>query len=95
MFVCDVGDIVYIQNVFTNATGGTVDPSEVILYLHPPTGAVGTYTYSGGQVVKQSQGTYYYNGTITQPGYHNVRWIGTGAAVAASQDQFFAHQINT
>lgn len=96
MFACDVGDVVRIQNVFTNSTGGTVDPTEVILYLAPPNGAaVGTYTYSGNAVQKQSQGTYYYNGTITASGYFNVRWVGTGAAVAAAQDRFFSREINT
>lgn len=95
MFACDVGDVAYIQNVFTNSTGGTVDPSEVILYLSPPSGSVGTYTYSAGSITRQSQGTYYYNGTVTTAGYWNVRWVGTGAAVAASQDRFFARGTNT
>lgn len=96
MFACDVGDVVRIQNVFTNASGGTVDPSEVILYLGTPNGAaVGTYTYSGGAVQKQSQGSYYYNGTVDASGYWNVRWVGTGAVVAAAQDRFFAREINT
>lgn len=97
MFACDVGDVVRIQNVFTNSTGGTVDPSEIILYLALPTGTVGTYAYTGGAgaVQKQSQGSYYYNGTITASGYHNVRWLGTGAAVAAAQDRFFAREVNT
>lgn len=95
MFACDVGDIVYIQNVFTNSTGGTVDPSEVILYLADPSGSVGTYKYSAAEVSRQSQGSYYYNGTITQAGYWSVRWRGTGAAVAAEQSRFFAREVNT
>lgn len=95
MFACDVGDVVRIQNVFTNASGGTVDPSEVILYLQSPAGAVGTYKYSMAELSRQSQGTYYYNGTVALAGYHNIRWQGTGAAVAAAQDRFFAREINT
>lgn len=95
MFTCDVGDVVYIQNVFTNASGGTVDPSEVILYLAPPTGAVGTYKYSLAEVSRQSQGSYSYNGTATQPGYWNVRWVGTGAATAAQQSRYFVKGVNT
>lgn len=95
MFACDVGDVVRIQNVFTNASGGTVDPTEVILYLAPPSGAVGTYKYSAAEVARQSQGSFYYNGTVTASGYYNVRWVGTGAAVAASQDRFFAREVNT
>ncbi len=95
MFACDIGDVVYIQNVFTNATGGTVDPTEIILYLAPPSGAVGTYKYSAAEVVKASQGSYYYNGTVTASGYWNVRWVGTGAANAAEQSRFFARGSNT
>lgn len=95
MFACDVGDVVYHQIVFTNASGGTVDPTEVILYLAPPSGAVGMYKYSLAEVTRQSQGTFYYNGTVTVSGYHNVRWVGTGAAVAAEQSTFFARGTNT
>lgn len=91
MFVCDVGDVVRLQNVFTDAaTGGTVDPSEVLLYLRRPDATVGTYSYSAGDVARLAQGSYSYNGTITQTGYHTVYWRGTGAAVAAAQDRFFA-----
>lgn len=95
MFACDVGDVVRIQNVFTNATGGTIDPTEVILYWQLPSGSVGTYLYSTAQVTRQSQGSYYYNGTVAASGYHNIRWNGTGAAVAAAQDRFFAREVNT
>lgn len=95
MFACDVGDVVRIQNVFTNATGGTVDPTEVILYLATPAGSVGTYLYSTAQVARQSQGSFYYNGTVETSGYYQVRWVGTGAAVAAAQDRFFARELNT
>lgn len=95
MFACDVGDVVRIQNVFTNASGGTVDPTEVILYLQSPSGSVGTYEYSLAEVSRQSQGSFYYNGTVDAAGYWNVRWVGTGAAVAAAQDRFFARTVNT
>lgn len=89
MFVCDVGDVVVHQMVFTNSSGGTVDPTEVLLYWSLPSGSIGTLTYSGGQVTRQSQGSYIYNGTITQSGYHNTRWVGTGAAIAAEQSRYF------
>lgn len=95
MFACDVGDVIRIQNVFTNASGGTVDPTEVILYLGTPGSSVGTYKYSAAEVVRESQGTYYVNGTVGTTGYYQVRWVGTGAAVAAAQDRFFARETNT
>lgn len=90
MFTCDVGDIPQIKNVFTDAsTGATVDPTEVFFYLRRPDGIVGTYTYTSGSVVRLSQGTYYYNGTATMPGYWDARWQGSGAAVAAEQARYF------
>lgn len=95
-FTCDVGDVARIKTVFVDAdTGATVDPTTVVLYLQPPTGAVGTYTYAGGDVTRQSQGTYYYNGTVTQPGWWEARYVATGAAVAAEQSRFFCRGTNT
>lgn len=94
MFCCDVGDVPTSWFYVTNSGGTFVDPSEVILYLQTPAGVVGTYTHSGGAVQKQAVGTYYYNGTATLAGYWNVRWVGTGAAVAAQQDRYFVRETN-
>jgi hypothetical protein len=90
----DIGDVVRIQTVVTNAGGTLIDPSETILYLHAPSGAVGTYTYSSGSVIQQSTGTYYYNGTVSASGYWNVRWVGTGAADFGDQSRYFVRQTN-
>ncbi len=95
MFACDIGDVPQTKMIFTDTTGAVVDPSEVTLYLAPPSGAVGTYTYSSGSVSRQAAGTYYYNGTATLAGYWRVRWVGTGAAVAAQQDRYFVRGVNT
>lgn len=95
MFACDVGDVVTSQMIFANSAGAAVDPSSVTLYLKDPSGAVGTYTYASGSVARTAQGTYTYNGTVTQAGYYNVRWVGTGAANAAEQTRYFARSVNT
>jgi hypothetical protein len=95
MFTCDIGDVPRIKVVFTDDAGAVVDPTTIVLYLKPPTGAVGTYTYAAGDVTRQAAGTYYYQGTVTQAGYYNTRWIGAGAAVAAEQSRFFARGSNT
>lgn len=91
----DIGDVVLIQTVVTTSAGVLVNPSEVLLYLAPPGGAVGTYTLSAGQVSNPSVGTFRYNGTVTSAGYHNVRWVGTGAADFADQSRYFARTRNT
>ena len=93
-FTCDVGDVPQIQVIFTNSVGTVVDPTTITLYLAAPTGTIGTYTYPA-DVVKQSTGTYTYNGTATSAGYWNVRWVGAGAAVAAQQSRYFARELNT
>ena len=93
--VFDIGDVVRIQTVITDSGGPLVDPSEVLLYLAPPSGSVGTYTYSSGSVIRQSLGTFYYNGTVATSGYHNVRWVGTGAADFGDQSRYFVRTRNT
>lgn len=94
MFTCDVGDVPAIKTVFTDANGTVIDPTTITLYLKPPTGAVGTYTYASGSVSKLSAGTYSYNGTATAAGYWSVRWVGDGAAVAAEQSIYFVRSVN-
>lgn len=91
----DIGDVAYIQTVVTNSGGTVVDPSEVLLYLAQPSGAVGTYALSAGQIAHPSVGTFSYNGTVTESGYWNVRWVGTGAADFGDQSRYFARQRNT
>lgn len=93
--IFDIGDVARIQTVITTSAGVLIDPSEVLLYLAQPSGTVGTYTYSAGAVQRQSAGTFYYNGTVTQAGYHNVRWVGTGAADFGDQSRFFVRTRNT
>lgn len=95
MFACDIGDVATSWFYITNRGGTFVDPSEVLLYLAMPSGSVGTYTYSGGAVQHQATGTFYYNGTATESGYWNARWVGTGAADAAQQSRYFVREINT
>ena len=90
----DIGDVVRIQTVITDSAGTLTDPSEVLLYLHMPSGSVGTYTYSAGSVQRQAAGSYYYNGTATSSGYWNVRWVGTGAADFGDQSRYFVRQTN-
>ena len=94
-FSCDVGDIPYIACTFTNAAGAVIDPTTITLYLEQPNGTVGTYTYASGSVAKLSTGTYTFNGTATEAGYWNCRWVGDGAAVAAQQGRYFVRGVNT
>lgn len=94
-FSCDVGDIPYIVCTFTNSVGTVIDPTTITLYLEQPSGSVGTHTYASGSIIRAASGTYTYNGTATEAGYWNVRWVGNGAAVAAQQGRYFVREVNT
>jgi PKD repeat protein len=94
-FSCDVGDVAYIVCTFTNAGGTLVAPTTITLYLQQPSGSVGTYTAASGSVASPATGTYTFNGTATEAGYWDVRWVGDGAAVAAQQGRYFVRSINT
>ena len=94
-FSCDVGDVPYIVCTFTDSAGTVIDPTTITLYLEKPSGSVGTYDYASGSVAKLSTGTYTFNGTATEAGNWNVRWVGDGAAIAAQQGRYFVREVNT
>lgn len=94
-FTCDVGDIPYIVCTFTDNVGTVIDPTTVVLYLQNPSGSVGTYTYASGAVIRPAAGTYTFNGTATEAGFWDVRWVGDGAAIAAQQGRYFVREVNT
>jgi hypothetical protein len=93
-FSCDVGDVAAIVCTFSNAGGTLIDPTTITLYLQQPSGSVGTYTAASGSVTTPAPGTYTFNGTATEAGYWNARWVGDGAAVAAQQGRFFVRSTN-
>ena len=93
-FSCDIGDVPYIVCTFTNAGGTLIDPTTITLYLQQPSGSVGTYTYASGSVIRAAAGSYTFNGTATEAGYWDVRWVGAGAAVAAQQGRYFVRSTN-
>ena len=82
------GQPVRLTVTFTVADVNT-DPATVTIKLKDPTGAITSYTYAGGQVVKDSTGVYHYDATPSTDGLWWWRAEGTGAATAATEDQFF------
>ena len=64
------------------------DPTTISLIIKAPSGAETTYTYSGGQVIKDSTGVYHYDLPLTAAGKWSYRWIGTGTVVTATESSF-------
>lgn len=73
---------------FSTVIGSTpTDPTDVKLYVKPPTGAVQTYTYLLSQVIKDSTGMYHYDVLVNAIGTWAYKWQGTGSAQVTSPDQ--------
>lgn len=69
--------------------GTQQDPGALELLLGPPDAPVQTYTYSGGQLVRDAQGDYHYDITPQASGRWSWRWIATGAFAGATLQQWF------
>jgi hypothetical protein len=90
MPIYDRGDLVRSSATFTNSAGTATDPTTVIARVRVPNtnrDAYTTYTYGvGGDIVKDSTGTYHIDVSCTIAGTYYVRWEGTGAVQQAEED---------
>lgn len=87
----DVGDRVTILAAFVNDSSAAVDPTSVTFYQQTPDGVIASYVYgSSSAVTKSSTGNYKFKYTVTTPGTHVVRCVGTGAAIAAEKTTYQA-----
>lgn len=85
--VYDVGDVVRVTCTFAVSSVAT-DPTTVTLSVKAPSGTVTSYTYAGGTVSKSGTGVYYKDLTINASGTWTYRWVGTGTAATAEENQF-------
>lgn len=75
---------------FFQADGVTpADPSTVTLRILTPDGAVASYSYAGGDIVRVSAGVYTYQLETTQSGRWLYKWQGDGSLEVASPDITF------
>lgn len=89
--IIDVGDRVTILAAFVNDAAAAVDPTSITFYQQTPDGVITSYAYgSSAAVTKTSTGNYKFKHTVTQPGTHVVRCVGTGAAIAAEKTSYQA-----
>ena len=65
-----------------------MDPTALVLVVRTPAKNT-TYTYGVDvALVKDSVGNYHLDHTTTLAGRHVYRWVATGTAAAASENQF-------
>lgn len=83
-----LGSRLRFTETFKDLVAGTVaDPTGVTLKIHDPTGTETSYTYAAAQIVRDSQGIYHFDLTLSIPGLWLARWVGDGAIVATDELQ--------
>lgn len=84
----DLGDRVVVEGSFT-VNDIAADPTATTLTVHEPDGTETVYTYGvGATVVRDSAGEFHANLDPDLVGLWQYRWVGTGAAAAASRNEF-------
>lgn len=84
----DVGDVVRLAFVFTDAADVATDPSTVTVKVRAPDGTITTLTFANNEVVKDSAGHYHYDVDVDQDGIWRYRAESTGTAQAAVESRF-------
>lgn len=80
-----IGDRVRLRGVFT-LDDEAADPSTVAVRVRQPSGTETSKTYGvDGGLIREAEGIYYYDLTLTQAGALRYRWVGTGSVVVAEE----------
>lgn len=89
MAAYDLGDLVRIAGVFTNAAGTGIDPDDVFVKYKDPSGNVTTLTYgTDAELVRDSAGNYHVDVDADEAGHWDYRFYSTGTGQAA-EEAFF------
>jgi len=86
----DIGDQRRLTGNFTNVNNAPADPGAIALTIREPDGVQIAKTEADMQ--NPATGEWYYDFTIAKPGRHIVRWAGSGAIIAAGEDEFYARR---
>jgi len=85
----DIGDSIKSSAAFATAAGVATDPTVIAVSYKIGSGDVTTKTYiTDAEVIKDSTGNYHIDLTATV-GMWYIRWVGTGAVVAAAESSFY------
>lgn len=77
-------------------TYGTLqDPSALELIVQSADGTTTTYTYADAQIIRASQGVYYFQVADDVAGRWSYRWIATGDFAGATDQLFFTVNSST
>ena len=78
---------------FTDVNGTAVDPTEIVLTIREPDGALVSKSLGAAELTKSGTGIYYYDHTIAaKPGRHVVHWQGTAGTFATFEHEFYARR---
>jgi hypothetical protein len=84
----EIDTLVRLAVAFATVSGSIpTDPTDIKLFVKPPTGGVTTYTYLLSQVIKDSTGMYHMDLLVNAIGVWTYKWQGTGSAQVTSPDQ--------
>jgi len=85
----DVGDLVRVDGEF-RISGTLTDPSTLTVWLKRPNGTVITYVYGTDvQLIRDSQGKFHFDESVTLSGKYTYKWKSTGTAQAAEEGIFY------
>jgi hypothetical protein len=79
------GQTIRITGTF-QALGINTDPVTITFTIKDPNAVETSYTYAGGQVVRDAVGVYHYDLLLSLSGNYFYRVVGTGTASAAWED---------
>ena len=82
----DIGDCVKVEVVWTNAAGRVADPTDTVASLRKPDGTVASI--AGGSINHDGTGRYSTDILPDQSGEWWVRFVATGAVIAAEEVSF-------
>ena len=87
------GESVRINNTFIDIAGELYDPETIELKIYDPEATlISTVTYFAGEIIRDSEGVYYYNYNIESdaiPGYYITNWNAVASGFAdISEGQF-------
>lgn len=85
----DIGTLVQMAAQFSAPGGSPADPTDVVLYVKPPSGPTQQYTFSGAQVQKNGVGNFFYNLLANISGTWTYKFQGTGAVEVTTPDETF------
>jgi len=84
-----IGDLVRIAGIFTNAAGTAVDPTAVLAKYKTPAGVITTLTYGVDvALVRDSVGNYHVDINAASEGRWRYRFYSTGTGQAANEEDF-------